>query len=188
MSKRLGNAVDPFTTLDKYGPDATRWYMITNAQPWDNLKFDLEGITEVQRKFFGTLYNTYSFFALYANIDGFDYSEADLNLEDRPEIDRWVLSKLNTLIKEVDEAYGSYEPTKAGRLIQDFVGDQLSNWYVRLCFRRCWKQSSDDAAGASRQTFGLPNFIHLFRNRFHFECSNCAFLYGLIVPGFELCV
>ncbi len=149
MSKRLGNAVDPFTTLDKYGPDATRWYMITNAQPWDNLKFDLEGITEVQRKFFGTLYNTYSFFALYANIDGFDYSEVDLNLEDRPEIDRWVLSKLNTLIKEVDEAYGSYEPTKAGRLIQDFVGDQLSNWYVRLCRRRYWKQSSDDAAGAA---------------------------------------
>ncbi|GAB5424961.1 MAG: isoleucine--tRNA ligase [Crocinitomicaceae bacterium] len=148
MSKRLGNAVDPFTTLDKYGPDATRWYMITNAQPWDNLKFDLDGITEVQRKFFGTLYNTYSFFALYANIDGFDYSEADLALEERPEIDRWVLSKLNTLIKEVDEAFGCYEPTRAGRLIQDFVGDQLSNWYVRLGRRRFWKQSSDDAAGA----------------------------------------
>lgn len=148
MSKRLGNAVDPFTTLDKYGPDATRWYMITNAQPWDNLKFDLDGITEVQRKFFGTLYNTYSFFALYANIDGFDYSEADLALDERPEIDRWVLSKLNTLIKEVDEAYNSYEPTRAGRLIQDFVGDQLSNWYVRLGRRRFWKQSADDAAGA----------------------------------------
>lgn len=148
MSKRLGNAIDPFTTLDKYGPDATRWYMITNAQPWDNLKFDLDGITEVQRKFFGTLYNTYSFFALYANIDGFDYAEADLSLEDRPEIDRWVLSKLNTLIKEVDEAYDSYEPTRAGRLIQDFVGDQLSNWYVRLGRRRFWKQSTDDAAGA----------------------------------------
>ncbi|XOV66139.1 MAG: isoleucine--tRNA ligase [Fluviicola sp.] len=148
MSKRLGNAIDPFTTLDKYGPDATRWYMITNAQPWDNLKFDLDGITEVQRKFFGTLYNTYSFFALYANIDGFDYSEADLALEERPEIDRWVLSKLNTLIKEVDEAFESYEPTRAGRLIQDFVGDQLSNWYVRLGRRRFWKQSADDAAGA----------------------------------------
>lgn len=147
MSKRLGNAVDPFTTLDAYGPDATRWYMITNAQPWDNLKFDLDGITEVQRKFFGTLYNTYSFFALYANIDDFDYSEADLNLEERPEIDRWVLSKLNTLIAEVDEAFAAYEPTKAGRLIQDFVGDQLSNWYVRLCRRRYWKQASDDAAG-----------------------------------------
>jgi len=143
MSKRLGNAIDPFTTLDTYGPDATRWYMITNAQPWDNLKFDLDGITEVQRKFFGTLYNTYSFFSLYANIDGFDYSEADIALEKRPEIDRWVLSKLNTLINEVDEAYNTYEPTKAGRLIQDFVTDQLSNWYVRLCRRRFWK--SDDA-------------------------------------------
>ncbi|PWL31525.1 MAG: isoleucine--tRNA ligase [Fluviicola sp. XM-24bin1] len=148
MSKSRGNAVDPFETMDKFGPDATRWYMITNAQPWDNLKFDVDGITEVQRKFFGTLYNTYSFFALYANIDGFDYSEADLALEERPEIDRWVLSKLNTLIKEVDAAYDSYEPTKAGRLIQDFVGDQLSNWYVRLGRRRFWKQSADDAAGA----------------------------------------
>ena len=147
MSKRLGNAIDPFETLKKYGPDATRWYMITNAQPWDNLKFDLDGITEVQRKFFGTLYNTYSFFVLYANIDVFDYSEADLDLEQRPEIDRWVISKLNTLIKEVDEAYAAYEPTRAGRLIQEFVGDQLSNWYVRLCRRRYWKQSADDEAG-----------------------------------------
>jgi len=145
MSKSKGNAVDPFTTLDTYGPDATRWYMITNAQPWDNLKFDLDGITEVQRKFFGTLYNTYSFFALYANIDGFDYSEVDLDLNDRPEIDRWVLSKLNSLVKNVDEAYSSFEPTKAGRLIQEFVGDQLSNWYVRLCRRRYWKQSTDEA-------------------------------------------
>ncbi|HIP33037.1 MAG TPA: isoleucine--tRNA ligase, partial [Crocinitomicaceae bacterium] len=145
MSKRLGNAVDPFVTLDKYGADATRWYMITNAQPWDNLKFDTDGITEVQRKFFGTLYNTYSFFALYANIDAFDYSEADLALEDRPEIDRWVLSKLNSLIKNVDDAYDSFEPTKAGRLIQEFVGDQLSNWYVRLCRRRYWKQATDEA-------------------------------------------
>ena len=146
MSKRLGNAVDPFTTLDKYGPDATRWYMITNAQPWDNLKFDLDGITEVQRKFFGTLYNTYSFFGLYANIDEFDYSAPDIALENRPEIDRWVLSKLNSLIKNVDEAYDSYEPTKAGRLIQEFVGDQLSNWYVRLCRRRYWKQSTDEVS------------------------------------------
>ena len=143
MSKRLGNAIDPFTTLDKFGPDATRWYMITNAQPWDNLKFDLDGITEVQRKFFGTLYNTYSFFSLYANIDGFDYSEADIELSKRPEIDRWILSKLNSLTKQVDEAFSAYEPTKAGRLIQDFVSDQLSNWYVRLCRRRFWK--SDDA-------------------------------------------
>lgn len=139
MSKRLGNAVDPFETLSKYGPDATRWYMITNAQPWDNLKFDTEGITEVQRKFFGTLYNTYSFFALYANIDGFNYSEAEIALNERPEIDRWILSKLNSLIAQVDEAYASFEPTKAGRLIQDFVSDQLSNWYVRLCRRRFWK-------------------------------------------------
>jgi isoleucyl-tRNA synthetase len=143
MSKRLGNAIDPFTTLDQYGPDATRWYMITNAQPWDNLKFDLEGIAEVQRKFFGTLYNTYSFFALYANIDDFDFSEAPIELSQRPEIDQWVISKLNSLIAEVDAAYAAYEPTKAGRAIQDFVTEQLSNWYVRLCRRRFWK--NDDA-------------------------------------------
>jgi isoleucyl-tRNA synthetase len=143
MSKRLGNAVDPFDTLSKYGPDATRWYMITNAQPWDNLKFDLEGVTEVQRKFFGTLYNTYSFFSLYANIDGFDFSQPEISLNERPEIDRWIISKLNSLIKEVDAAFNDYEPTRAGRLIQDFVNDQLSNWYVRLCRRRFWK--SDDA-------------------------------------------
>ena len=142
MSKRLGNAIDPFSTLEKYGPDATRWYMITNAQPWDNLKFDLEGIAEIQRKFFGTLYNTYSFFSLYANIDEFDFLEAEVPLNERPEIDRWVLSKLNSLIQEVDAAYSDYEPTKAGRAIQDFVSDQLSNWYVRLCRRRYWK--SDD--------------------------------------------
>lgn len=139
MSKRLGNAVEPFETLAKYGPDATRWYMITNAQPWDNLKFDSDGITEVQRKFFGTLYNTYSFFAMYANIDGFKYAEADIPYNERPEIDRWILSKLNTLIAQVDEAYATYEPTRAGRLIQEFVSDQLSNWYVRLCRRRFWK-------------------------------------------------
>ncbi len=145
MSKRLGNAIDPFETLEKYGPDATRWYMITNAQPWDNLKFDIDGIKEVQRKFFGTLYNTYSFFALYANIDGFDYSEKDIAIKERPEIDRWVLSKLNSLIKKVDEAYNSFEPTKAGRLIQEFVGDQLSNWFVRLCRRRYWKESTDES-------------------------------------------
>jgi isoleucyl-tRNA synthetase len=143
MSKRLGNAIDPFSTLEKYGPDATRWYMITNAQPWDNLKFDLEGITEVQRKFFGTLYNTYSFFALYANIDKFDGKAQQVPVNERPEIDRWVLSKVNSLIAEVESAYEEYEPTKAGRLIQEFVTDQLSNWYVRLCRRRFWK--SDDA-------------------------------------------
>ncbi len=139
MSKSKGNTVNPFDTLEKYGPDATRWYMVTNAQPWDNLRFDLDGITEVQRKFFGTLYNTYGFFALYANIDGFKYEEAEVELSKRPEIDRWILSKLNSLIKEVDEAFGTYEPTKAGRLISDFVQDHLSNWYVRLCRRRFWK-------------------------------------------------
>ncbi|MCM5662452.1 isoleucine--tRNA ligase [Galbibacter mesophilus] len=139
MSKRLGNAVDPFETLKEYGPDATRWYMISNANPWDNLKFDLEGIAEVRRKFFGTLYNTYSFFSLYANIDNFTYAEDDIPLEERPEIDRWILSELNTLIKKVDEAYADYEPTKATRAISDFVQENLSNWYVRLCRRRFWK-------------------------------------------------
>ena len=139
MSKRLGNAVDPFETLEKYGPDATRWYMITNAQPWDNLKFDLEGIAEVQRKFFGTLYNTYNFFALYANIDGFTFSEPEVPNEHRPEIDRWILSELNSLVKNVDDYFSDYEPTKAGRAISDFVDEHLSNWYVRLCRRRFWK-------------------------------------------------
>lgn len=139
MSKRLGNAVDPFETLEKYGPDALRWYMITNAQPWDNLKFDLDGISEVTRKFFGTLYNTYNFFALYANIDGFAYQEAEIPFAERPEIDRWILSELNSLIKNVDEAYQDYEPTRAGRLIADFTNEHLSNWYVRLSRRRFWK-------------------------------------------------
>ncbi|HNY07487.1 MAG TPA: isoleucine--tRNA ligase [Bacteroidales bacterium] len=139
MSKRLGNAVDPFETLEKYGPDATRWYMITNAQPWDNLKFDLEGIAEIQRKFFGTLYNTYNFFALYANIDGFTFSEPEVPNKHRPEIDRWILSELNSLVKNVDDYFSDYEPTKAGRAISDFVDEHLSNWYVRLCRRRFWK-------------------------------------------------
>jgi len=139
MSKRLGNAIDPFTTLADHGADATRWYMISNANPWDNLKFDLEGVTEVRRKFFGTLYNTYSFFSLYANIDGFTYAEADIPLEERPEIDRWILSELQTLIQTVDEAYADYEPTKAAREISNFVQENLSNWYVRLCRRRFWK-------------------------------------------------
>lgn len=138
MSKRLGNAVDPFTTIDKYGSDPLRWYMITNSSPWDNLKFDVDGIEEVRRKFFGTLYNTYSFFALYANVDGFDYKEADIPVKDRPEIDRWILSVLNSLIKEVDTCYNEYEPTKAGRLISDFVNDNLSNWFVRLNRKRFW--------------------------------------------------
>lgn len=139
MSKRLGNAVDPFTTLESYGPDATRWYMIANANPWDNLKFDIEGVAEVRRKFFGTLYNTYSFFSLYANIDGFTFSEAEVPLQERPEIDRWILSELHTLIQVVDNAYAEYEPTKAARAISDFVQENLSNWYVRLCRRRFWK-------------------------------------------------
>ncbi|WP_109435006.1 isoleucine--tRNA ligase [Aquimarina sp. AU119] len=139
MSKRLGNAVDPFETLKTYGPDATRWYMISNANPWDNLKFDSEGIAEVRRKFFGTLYNTYSFFTLYANIDNFSYTEADIALAERPEIDRWILSELHTLIKNVDEYYNDYEPTKAARAISDFVQENLSNWFVRLSRRRYWK-------------------------------------------------
>jgi isoleucyl-tRNA synthetase len=139
MSKRLGNAVDPFETLAAFGPDATRWYMISNANPWDNLKFDIEGISEVRRKFFGTLYNTYSFFTLYANIDNFTYSEADVPLEERPEIDRWILSELHTLIEQVDKFYADYEPTKATRAISEFVQENLSNWYVRLCRRRFWK-------------------------------------------------
>ena len=139
MSKRLGNATDPFETIAEYGPDATRWYMISNANPWDNLKFDIEGIAEVRRKFFGTLYNTYSFFALYANLDNFSYAEAEVPLSERPEIDRWIISELNTLVKIVDEAYADYEPTKAARAISEFVGENLSNWYVRLCRRRFWK-------------------------------------------------
>jgi isoleucyl-tRNA synthetase len=139
MSKRLGNGVDPFKTLEQFGPDATRWYMISNANPWDNLKFDVAGIEEVKRKFFGTLYNTYSFFALYANIDNFTYAEADIPLEERPEIDRWILSELHSLIQKVDAFYADYEPTRATRAISDFVQDHLSNWYVRLCRRRFWK-------------------------------------------------
>ncbi|MFD0963725.1 isoleucine--tRNA ligase [Pseudofulvibacter geojedonensis] len=139
MSKRLGNGVDPFTTLEKYGPDATRWYMISNANPWDNLKFDLDGITEVSRKFFGTLYNTYSFFSLYANLDNFTYSEAEVTYNEKPEIDRWILSELNSLIENVDKFYAAYEPTKATRAISDFVQEHLSNWFVRLSRRRYWK-------------------------------------------------
>ncbi len=138
MSKRLGNAVDPFAAIEKYGSDPLRWYMITNSSPWDNLKFDVEGVEEVRRKFFGTLYNTYSFFALYANVDGFMYQDADVPLAERPEIDRWILSLLNSLVKDVDACYNDYEPTRAGRLISDFVNDNLSNWYVRLNRKRFW--------------------------------------------------
>ncbi|MDG1308963.1 MAG: isoleucine--tRNA ligase [Flavobacteriaceae bacterium] len=139
MSKRLGNATDPFETLSTYGADATRWYMISNANPWDNLKFDVEGIEEVKRKFFGTLYNTYSFFTLYANIDKFSYAEADISSQDRPEIDRWILSELNSLVEKVDAYYADYEPTKAARVISEFTQEYLSNWYVRLSRRRFWK-------------------------------------------------
>ena len=141
MSKRLGNAVDPFGAIEKFGSDPLRWYMITNSSPWDNLKFDTGGVDEVRRKFFGTLYNTYSFFALYANVDGFTYAEADVPVAERPEIDRWILSLLNSLIKDVDACYNDYEPTKAGRLITDFVNDNLSNWYVRLNRKRFWGSS-----------------------------------------------
>ena len=152
MSKRLGNAVDPFETLGKYGPDATRWYMITNSQPWDNLKFDVEGVDEVRRKLFGTLYNTYSFFALYANLDGFDYSQKDLAIKDRPEIDRWILSELNTLVKTVGDAFEDYEPTRAGRAIGTFVDAFLSNWYVRLSRRRFWRGDMTDDKLSAYQT------------------------------------
>mgnify|MGYP006178503059 CR=1 FL=1 len=152
MSKRLGNAIDPFTTLAEYGPDATRWYMISNANPWDNLKFDLEGVAEVRRKFFGTLYNTYSFFALYANIDGFKFNEAEVPLAERPEIDRWILSELNSLIQVVDQSYAEYEPTRAARAISDFVQENLSNWYVRLCRRRFWKGEYGTDKMAAYQT------------------------------------
>ncbi len=152
MSKRLGNAVDPFETISNFGPDATRWYMISNANPWDNLKFDVEGIEESKRKFFGTLYNVYSFFALYANIDNFNYSEQEINLDDRSELDRWIISELNSLISEVDDHYENYEPTKAARAISDFVQLYLSNWYVRLSRRRFWKGSYEQDKISAYQT------------------------------------
>ncbi len=139
MSKRIGNVVDPFETLEIFGPDATRWYLITNASPWDSLKFDLEGIKEVQRKFFGTLYNTYQFFALYANVDGFAFEEKYIAVNERPEIDQWIISALNSLIENVNKSMDDYEPTQAGRAVEIFVDTQLSNWYVRLCRRRFWK-------------------------------------------------
>jgi len=152
MSKRLGNATDPFETLSTYGPDATRWYMISNANPWDNLKFDSEGIEEVKRKFFGTLYNTYSFFILYANIDKFSYAEADISSQERPEIDRWILSELNSLIEKVDAYYADYEPTKAARVISEFTQEYLSNWYVRLSRRRFWKGAYETDKISAYQT------------------------------------
>ncbi|MFN9108808.1 MAG: DUF5915 domain-containing protein, partial [Bacteroidota bacterium] len=152
MSKRLGNVVDPFHTIEHYGADATRWYLITNASPWDNLKFDIEGIKEVQRKFFGTLYNTYQFFALYANVDGFSFSEKEIPMEERPEIDRWILSSLHSLIRKVNEEMDQYEPTQAGRLIEEFVDRELSNWYVRLCRRRFWKGEYEQDKISAYQT------------------------------------
>ena len=152
MSKRLGNGVDPFIAIEKYGSDPLRWYMMTNASPWDNLKFDMEGVEEVRRKFFGTLYNTYSFFSLYANVDKFTYSEAEVPLEKRPEIDRWIISLLNTLVKDVTEYYETYEPTRAGRAISDFVGENLSNWYVRLNRKRYWGGAYDEDKIAAYQT------------------------------------
>jgi isoleucyl-tRNA synthetase len=152
MSKRLGNVVDPFQTINQFGADATRWYLITNASPWDNLKFDIEGIKEVQRKFFGTLYNTYQFFALYANVDGFTFKEEYIPVEERTEIDRWILSSLHTLVKKATVAFDEYEPTQAGRLIEDFVDEHLSNWYVRLCRRRFWKGDYEQDKIAAYQT------------------------------------
>jgi len=152
MSKRLGNAVDPFSTLEKYGPDATRWYMISNAQPWDNLKFDLEGIGEVTRKFFGTLHNTFNFFALYANIDGLTGQEPQIPLSKQPEIDRWILSRMHTVSKLVDQAYQDLEPTRATRILQSFVIDDLSNWYVRLNRQRFWKGSMNEDKMSAYQT------------------------------------
>ncbi|MGJ1264210.1 isoleucine--tRNA ligase [Sphingobacterium spiritivorum] len=160
MSKRLGNGVDPFATIDHYSADATRWYMISNAAPWDNLKFNTEGLDEVRRKFFGTLYNTYAFFALYANIDKFAYTEPDIAIENRPEIDRWIISLLNSLTKEVDEYFADYEPTKAARAIQNFVDEHLSNWYVRLCRRRFWKgEYSEDKISAYQTLYTCLNTI-----------------------------
>ena len=176
MSKRLGNAVDPFETLDTYGPDATRWYMISNANPWDNLKFDLDGIGEVRNKFFGTLYNTYGFFALYANVDGFNYSESKVPFNERPEIDRWILSTLNSLIQTVDQAYTAYEPTKAARAISDFVQEHLSNWFVRLSRRRYWKGSYGPDKISAYQTLYqcLVTVAQLAAPSLHFLWTVCT--------------
>ena len=183
MSKRLGNAVDPFETISEFGPDATRWYMISNANPWDNLKFDIEGIEESKRKFFGTLYNVYSFFALYANIDNFIYDEKELSLNERPELDRWIISELNSLISEVDGHYSNYEPTKAARAISDFVQIYLSNWYVRLSRRRFWKGSySQDKISAYQTLYKCLKDIAIisspiapfFMDRLYKDLVNCT--------------
>ena len=183
MSKRLGNAVDPFETISEFGPDATRWYMISNANPWDNLKFDIEGIEESKRKFFGTLYNVYSFFALYANIDNFIFDEKELSLNERPELDRWIISELNSLISEVDGHYSNYEPTKAARAISDFVQLYLSNWYVRLSRRRFWKGSfSQDKISAYQTLYKCLKDIAIisspiapfFMDRLYKDLVNCT--------------
>ena len=183
MSKRLGNAVDPFETISEFGPDATRWYMISNANPWDNLKFDIEGIEESKRKFFGTLYNVYSFFALYANIDNFIFDEKELSLNEMPELDRWIISELNSLISEVDGHYSNYEPTKAARAISDFVQLYLSNWYVRLSRRRFWKGSySQDKISAYQTLYKCLKDIAIisspiapfFMDRLYKDLVNCT--------------
>src|SRR5690606_9466788 len=172
MSKRLGNAVDPFETIEKYSADATRWYLITNASPWDSLKFDVEGIKEVQRKFFGTIYNTYQFFALYANVDGFTFKENYIPIAEKPEMDRWILSALNTLALKVNAFMDDYEPTQAGRAIETFVDEQLSNWYVRLCRRRFWKGEYETDKIAAYQTL--------------YEClEKLAYMIAPIAPFFS---
>ena len=178
MSKRVGNVVDPFETLEIFGPDATRWYLITNASPWDNLKFDIEGIKEVQRKFFGTLYNTYQFFALYANVDGFSFDEEKIPVNERPELDQWILSTLNTLINDVTQSLDDYEPTQAGRAIEYFVDAQLSNWYVRLCRRRFWKPVKSESEGNINESADRKDKISAYQTLY--ECLQA--LSGLIAP------
>jgi isoleucyl-tRNA synthetase len=178
MSKRVGNVIDPFETLEIFGPDATRWYLITNASPWDNLKFDIEGIKEVQRKFFGTLYNTYQFFALYANVDGFSYDEPRIPVSERSELDQWILSALNSLIREVTASLDDYEPTQAGRAIEYFVDSQLSNWYVRLCRRRFWKPVKEQSEGNLNESADQKDKIAAYQTLY--ECLQV--LSGLIAP------
>ncbi len=178
MSKRVGNVVDPFETLETFGPDATRWYLITNASPWDNLKFDIEGIKEVQRKFFGTIYNIYQFFALYANVDGFSFDEERIPVNERPELDQWILSALNTLVSDVSQSFDEYEPTQAGRSIEYFVDSQLSNWYVRLCRRRFWKPVKTQSQGNINEVLDLKDKISAYQTLY--ECLQA--LSGLIAP------